>query len=127
VDDNATVLDAPTLLDPALTSNVLLGTCRVWRGAAGSSASWTDANALSPAFNGSATPCTASSPLIRSLAAGGPLDHSSNAQSSGSTVLYAGLAGELAGGANLPGAVFVTTWRTTRRVPFRGPTLRRRP
>jgi len=102
------LFDAPTLLDPALTTNLLAATCRVWRGPASSSSTWSTSNAISPAFNGSSTPCTSASPLIRSLAAGGPSTTSSNAQSSGSEVLYAGIAGSLDGGANIPGHLFVT-------------------
>ena len=112
--NDASLVDAPTLLDPALTTNVLIGTCRVWRGPAGSGSTWNSANALSPPLNGSATPCTAASALIRSLAAGGPTVTSINAQNSGSTVLYAGIAGALDGGGNIPGHVFVTTSANTR-------------
>src|SRR6202008_2560483 len=32
VSDDAALLDAPSLLDPQQTTNVLVGTCRVWRG-----------------------------------------------------------------------------------------------
>jgi hypothetical protein len=109
VSDDAALLDAPTLLDPQETENALVGTCRVWRGAAASGAGWSEGNALSPAFDGTGTPCTASSALVRSLAAGGPVVSSSSAQNSGSTVLYAGMAGLLDGGGSLPGHLFVTT------------------
>jgi hypothetical protein len=34
VDLAASLLDAPSLLDPALTTSLLIGTCRVWRGPA---------------------------------------------------------------------------------------------
>jgi hypothetical protein len=112
VANDASLIDAPTLLDPANTSsqpsNLLIGTCRVWRGPATSGSAWSAANAISPAFNNSATPCTASSPLIRSLAAGGPSATNASAQLSGSSVLYAGLAGAQDGGSTLPGHVFVT-------------------
>lgn len=106
--DNA-LLDAPTLLDPAQTTNLLAGTCRVWRGPGASDSGWTTSNAISAPLDGSAAPCSASSALIRSLAAGGPAYTSSNAQNSGSEVIYAGLAGTLDGGAaTLGGHVFVT-------------------
>jgi len=113
VGNDAGLLDAPTLLDPAVTTELLVATCRVWRGPAASGAAWSSANALSSAFNGSATPCTSSSPFIRSLAAGGPSATNSSAQLSGSSVLYAGLAGALDGGSNLAGHLFVTTTATT--------------
>ncbi len=107
------LLDAPALLDPALTTNLMTATCRVWRGPASSGATWSTANAISSAFNGSATPCTGNSPLIRSLAAGGPSSSSSSAQRSGSQVIYAGLAGEDDGGSNIAGHLFVTTNAST--------------
>ena len=108
VADDASLLDAPTLLDPAATADLLVGTCRVWRGPAGDGSGWSTANVLSSAFDGSATPCNANSPLIQSLAAGGPVSASVNAQLSGSAVLYAGLSGLLAGGGSLPGHLFLT-------------------
>jgi hypothetical protein len=106
---DAALLDAPTLLDPAQTTNLLAATCRVWRGPASDNPAWTAANALSPAFDNSATPCSETSPLIRSLAAGGPTYTSANLENAGSGVLYAGLAGTLDGGGRLPGHLFVTT------------------
>ena len=112
VSNDASLLDAPTLLDPALTTNLLVGTCRVWRGPA-NGAGWSTANAISPALDGSATPCGANSALVRALAAGGPGATTGSAQNSGSTVLYAGLAGALdnggAGGSTKAGHLFVTT------------------
>ncbi len=110
---DASLLDAPSLLDPSLTTNLITATCRVWRGPVNSGATWSSANALSSAFDGSATPCTASSPLIRSLAAGGPAKTSTSAQLSGSSVIYAGLAGALDGGSALGGHLFVTTTANT--------------
>jgi hypothetical protein len=109
VSNDTALLNAPTLLDPALTTNILLGTCRVWRGPATTSNSWSSSNAISPALDGSAAPCTPASALIRSLGPGGPANTSSNAQFSGSEVLYAGLTGALDGGGTIPGHLFVTT------------------
>jgi hypothetical protein len=109
VSNDTALLDAPTLLDPALTTNILLGTCRVWRGPATMGTTWSPANAISPPLDGSTVPCTTASALIRSLAAGGPANTSSNAQLSGSEVIYAGLAGALDGGGTIPGHLFVTT------------------
>jgi hypothetical protein len=110
---DASLLDAPSVLDPAQTTNVLIGTCRVWRGAGATGTTWSSANAISPVFDGGAVPCTASSALIRSLAAGGPASTSSNAQLSGSAVLYAGLSGALDGGSTVAGHVFVTPTANT--------------
>jgi hypothetical protein len=117
VDSDEALLDAPSLLDPQQTTNVLIGTCRVWRGPAASGTTWSTANALSPAFDGTAGACTTSSAMVRSVAAGGPSATSTNAQSAGSMVLYAGMAGQFDGGSggtvNLAGHLFVTTNAST--------------
>jgi hypothetical protein len=113
VDNDVALLDAPSLLDPQQTTNLLVGTCRVWRGTADTGTTWTSSNALSPGFDGGGGACTASSAMVRSLAAGGPLATSMNAQSSGSTVLYAGMAGLLDGGGSVPGHLFVSTSANT--------------
>jgi hypothetical protein len=110
---DASLLDAPSLLDPALTSNLLVATCRVWRGPAASGSTWSTSNAISPSFANSGVFCTSTSPLIRSLAAGGPGSTSSNTRLSGSSVLYAGLSGALDGGSTLAGHLFVTTTANT--------------
>jgi hypothetical protein len=113
VSNDAALLDAPSLLDPQQTTNVLVGTCRVWRGAANTGTTWSTSNTLSPAFDGAGGTCTANSSMVRSLAAGGPLASSTNVQSSGSTVLYAGMAGQLDGGGTVPGHLFVNTSANT--------------
>jgi hypothetical protein len=113
VDGDAALLDAPTLLDPALTTSILVGTCRVWRGPASSGATWTNANALSPALGGITLPCSEQSPLIRSLAAGGPSVTAANLQNSGSEVIYAGISGAQDGGNAIPGHLFVTKTANT--------------
>jgi hypothetical protein len=108
VDQDVSLLDTPTLLDSALTTSLLVGTCRVWRGPASNGAAWSNANALSPALGGITLPCGIYSPLIRSLAAGGPSITSANPQNSGSTVIYAGISGSQDGGGAIPGHLFVT-------------------
>jgi hypothetical protein len=113
VSNDIALLDVPSLLDPQQTTNILVGTCRVWRGTADTGTTWTSSNALSPAFDGAGGACTANSAMVRSLAAGGPLATSTNTQSSGSTVLYAGVAGQLDGGGSVPGHLFVTTSANT--------------
>ena len=50
VDADDSQMDTPMLLDPALTTSLLVGTCRVWRGPASSGPAWSNANALSPAL-----------------------------------------------------------------------------
>ena len=109
VAQDASLLDTPTLLDPALTTSLLVGTCRVWRGPASNGAIWSNANALSPALGGITLPCSSNSPLIRSLAAGGPSATAANLQNSGSTVIYAGLSGSQDGGGVIPGHLFVSS------------------
>jgi hypothetical protein len=108
VNNDASLLDAPSLLDPQQTTNVLIGTCRVWRGTAATGSDWSTANQLSPGFDGTAGACTQNSAMVRSLAAGGPVANSTNAQSAGSTVLYAGMAGQLDQGGTVAGHLFVT-------------------
>ncbi len=110
VANDASLVDAPFLLDPALTSDVLIGTCRVRRGPAGDGLQWSSANAISVPFGGpaNATCAASANPLVRSLAAAGPPSGASTAQNAGSTVLYAGLAGSLSGGLNLGGHLFRT-------------------
>ena len=82
----------PYMLDPQNPTQIILGTCRVWR--VPSNGKNAPSNALSQAFDGSVT-CSESSPsLVSALAAGGP----QNAQ--GSSVIYAGTA---------DGQIYVTT------------------
>jgi len=73
----------PFMLDPQNSSEIILGTCRVWRvGSTGSSPT-----ALSPKFDGSTSgACASGSPsVVSALAAGG-------AKTSGSQTIYAGTA-----------------------------------
>ncbi|HLH08466.1 MAG TPA: hypothetical protein VKW78_14595 [Terriglobales bacterium] len=87
--------DFPFLLDPQNGSQILAGTCRVWRGPTGGG--WASTHALSGKFDGTSngSACAAdSASFVRSLAAGGP------STSAGSEVIYAGTA---------DGRVWVTT------------------
>jgi hypothetical protein len=114
VSQDTTLLDAPALLDPSQTTNVLTGTCRVWRGPVSDGSVWSSANAISGAFDGTnPATCTATNPLLRSLAAGGPVATNASPQLAGSEVIYAGLAGILDGGLSQGGAVFVATSANT--------------
>ena len=110
VGGDASLIDAPWLLDPALPSNVLIGTCRVWRGPASDGTLWSSANAVSIIFAGTGSAgCSATSPaLVRSLGAGGLGSNAGAAQNTGSTVLYAGMAGVLDGGGTYGGHLFAT-------------------
>lgn len=109
VTQDVSLLDPPWLLDPALSSNVLIGTCRVWRGPAAQSTAWPATNVLSSEFGGPQnSACNATNNFVRSLAAGGPASTASTAASSGSTVLYAGMAGVLDGGGSVGGHIYTT-------------------
>jgi hypothetical protein len=107
VGGDASLIDVPVLLDPALTSSVLVGTCRVWRGAGQSGGGWPGSDAISTVLGaGSSGVCGATNGMVRSLAAGGPASGAVAVQNAGSTVLYAGMAGALDGGGNYGGQVF---------------------
>lgn len=110
VDGDVSLIDAPWLLDPALPSNVLIGTCRVWRGPADDGSMWSSANAISATLAGTTSGgCTSgSSSVVRSLGAGGLVNNSATAQNAGSPVLYAGMAGALDGGGSYGGHLFST-------------------
>ncbi len=103
------LVSVPWLLDPQLSSNVILGTCRVWRGPGVDGALWSSANAISRLLSGSqSSACTTTNPVLRSLAAGGPASNATSAQNAGSQVIYAGMAGTLDGGGSAGGHLFVT-------------------
>lgn len=106
---DASLIDAPWLLDPASLSNAIIGTCRVWRGPSTDGSTWSSSNTIATAFDGSqSATCSSTNSFVRSLAAGGPASSLSAAPNTGSTVLYAGLAGTLDGGGNLGGHLFST-------------------
>ncbi len=108
VTNDLALLDAPSLLDPAAPGTLLAGTCRVWRGPAAQPGLWSTSNRVSPALAGPQNAsCSTTNGFLRSLAAGGPVT------SNGSSVLYAGLAGTLAGGGALGGHLFLTTAAAT--------------
>jgi hypothetical protein len=95
-DGDAMPLPAPFLIDPVDNSQLLVATCRVWRGPAG--AGWTTANAISPILSGGATAVSCNgNALIRSMAAM-PL-------ASGGEILYLGMYGSATNGSLLPGHV----------------------
>ncbi|GAC1419938.1 MAG: hypothetical protein NVSMB62_13290 [Acidobacteriaceae bacterium] len=111
VANDASLIAPPFLLDPGLTSDVLIGTCRVWRGPAQDGSSWPGSNALSTLLSGPQNPsCSASTNgFLRALAAGGPASGSVAAQNAGSATLYAGLAGRQDGGGTAAGGHIFTT------------------
>lgn len=110
VQRDGSLTDAPALLDPGLNTNVIAGTCRVFRGPAGGGSTWSTSSAISRFLAGPTAPaCTSSDGYIRSLAAGGPAVNTNGSQTSGSTVLYAGLAGGADGGSSYGGQIYVNT------------------
>lgn len=92
---------APFLVDPVDPSQLLIGTCRVWRGPATGSG-WNAANAISPMLDGNHTSsyCNGNA-LIRSMAA--------QALAGGGEVVYVGTYSALNGGGTLPGHVLTAT------------------
>jgi len=95
---------APFLFDALDTTQLLIGTCRVWRGPA-SGAGWSSANAVSPILDSGATDTACSGDaLIRSMAAA--------PTGSSSEVIYVGTYGVLNGGAGLPGHVLSATFNS---------------
>jgi Abnormal spindle-like microcephaly-assoc'd, ASPM-SPD-2-Hydin len=96
-DGDAMSSPAPFLVDPLDPTQLLIGTCRMWRGLA-SGIGWSGANAISPILDsGDLNVSCNGDALIRSLAAM-PI-------SGGDEVVYVGMYGSLNGGANLPGHV----------------------
>ena len=98
----------PYILDPQASTQLIVGTCRVWRGGPATSSGGTY-TALSNNFDtgvgGSGGTCNGSEVnLVRSLAAGGPKDGNGF-----SKVIYAGTDGSGAGTNPAGGRVFVTT------------------
>lgn len=110
VSQDVSLIDAPWLLDPTLPSELIIGTCRVWRGPASSGALWSSSNAISRMLGGTqSSSCTTANPVLRSIAAGGTGSNATSAQNAGAQVLYAGMAGALDGGGSAGGHVFATT------------------
>jgi hypothetical protein len=91
---------APFLVDAADATQLLVATCRIWRGPA--AGGWTAANAVTPMLgSGAGGSYCAGNPLIRSVAALAAKD--------GGEVVYAGTFGSMNGGANLGGHLLKTT------------------
>ena len=92
---------APFLVDPLDATQLLIGTCRVWRGPS-DGAGWSATNAISPILDNSAStaPCDGDA-LIRSMAA--------LPVSGGGEIIYVGMFGSLDGGGRLAGHVLRAT------------------
>ena len=92
---------APFLVDPLDTSQLLIGTCRVWRGPA-DGVGWSASDAISSVLdNDSAGPCSGDS-LIRTMDA--------MAISGTTEVIYLGMYGEATEGGNVAGHVWSATY-----------------
>jgi Abnormal spindle-like microcephaly-assoc'd, ASPM-SPD-2-Hydin len=86
---------APFLVDPVDPHQLIVATCRIWRGPA-SANSWTQANAVTPMLgSGTSVSYCSGNPLIRSVAAA--------TLAGGAEIVYAGTFGRENGGANLAG------------------------
>jgi hypothetical protein len=108
-DGSTMTVPAPFLVDPLDSTNLLVGTCRLWRVPADGSG-WGATNAVSPILDGgSATYCSGNA-LIRSIAAMAlPV---STALPNGGEVVYVGMYGAENGGEGvslLPGHVLRAT------------------
>jgi hypothetical protein len=92
---------APFLVDPQDSAQLLIGTCRVWRGLA-SGIGWNGSNAISPILdNPTAIGACSGDAVIHSMAA---LDLPGSGE-----VVYVGMYGAADGGANLAGHVLSAT------------------
>lgn len=94
---------APWILDPQNSANLIIGTCRVWRGPGANSSAWGTGNALSSSLDGlvQGASCNGNA-QVRSLAASGsPGDAVGTPE-----MIYAGMAGAADGGASVPGHIY---------------------
>ncbi len=106
VDGDEALEHAGWALDPGMTGDVLVGTCRLWRGTA---AAWAGSDVLSAPFAASrSSACGPTFGLVRSVAAGGAVASGVADPGAGSEVLYAGLAGAADGGQGIGGHLFTT-------------------
>ncbi|HUB15787.1 MAG TPA: choice-of-anchor D domain-containing protein, partial [Acetobacteraceae bacterium] len=98
-------IPAPWILDPQDTANVIVGTCRVWRGPATGGSAWSTNNLLSGMLDTDQEPYCDGNAEIRSLAASG----SASDPPGTAEQLYAGMAGLLDGRATVPGHIFTAS------------------
>ena len=113
VNDDPALTDAPWLLDSQATDQMVVGTCRVWRGPAVGGSAWSGGDLLSEPFAApGASACSPSSTEVRSLGLSGPVAPSAS-PNDGSEVLYAGMAGLLDSGTGVAGHVFTTSAANT--------------
>lgn len=103
VNNDVQLIPAPWILDPQDSSQLILGTCRLWRGPA-TGAGWSTSSLLSNILDGQADPVCNGNAEIRSLAVGPIAPTASVTQPA--EQIYAGMAGLLDGGGLVPGHVF---------------------
>lgn len=104
VDDDSYGMWSPAafLVDPLSDAQMLVATCRIWRGPVNGS-TWTSSNAISGILDGTANTSCSGDAIVRSLA--------SQAVSGGqSEVIYAGMYGENINPSNVPGHIFSATY-----------------
>lgn len=94
-------LPATWILDPQNTANMIVGTCRVWRGPANGSG-WTASNLLSGMLDGDNGPVCNGNSQIHSLAASGSASDAPGTPE----YIYAGMAGAFEGGGLTPGHLY---------------------
>ncbi|HEX3438618.1 MAG TPA: choice-of-anchor D domain-containing protein [Pseudacidobacterium sp.] len=92
---------APWILDPQNTTNIIIGTCRIWRGPANGQG-WLSTDAISIPLDKDQTngDCVGNA-QIRSLAASGG--------ASTTEVMYAGMTGSYDGGGTVAGHIYTAT------------------
>jgi hypothetical protein len=103
VDGDVQLIPAPWIIEPGDTGNIILGTCRVWRGLA-SGADWSQNSLLSGILDGGQSTFCDGNSEIRSLAAGVVTPSASTAEQ-----IYAGMAGAADGGNLIPGHVLTAS------------------
>lgn len=101
-------IPAPWILDPQDSANVIVGTCRVWRGPSTGGSGWSTSNLLSGMLDTDQEPYCDGNAEIRSLAASGSATDAPGTAEQ----IYAGMAGLLDGGATVPGHIFTASVTT---------------
>lgn len=103
VNNDVQLIPAPWILDPQDSSQLILGTCRVWRGPV-TGAGWSTSSLLSSSLDGQTGSVCDGNAEIRSIAAAPIAPTASGTQPA--EQLYVGMAGLLDGGGLVPGHVF---------------------
>jgi hypothetical protein len=110
VGNDVQTIPAPWILDPQNTANVILGTCRVWRGSA-TGVGWSQNNLLSGMLDRDQRTFCEGNAEIRSLAAA-VVTPAIGTVNSGAEQIYVGMAGVFDGGGLMPGHIFTAAVNT---------------